>query len=67
MCVSRTELTRDRTPDSIRNGGDKLPASTDAGRNGLVLIDPPAAEERKEAAGRMSEVCDDRNSSSGAD
>ena len=49
----------DRLADSlgfIMNNQDQFTRPADAGRNGLVLIDPPAADERQEAATWMNQI-----------
>jgi len=40
----------------IMNNQDQFTRPADAGRNGLVLIDPPAADERQEAATWMNQI-----------
>jgi hypothetical protein len=40
----------------IMNNQDRFTRPADAGRNGLVLIDPPAIDERQEAATWMNQV-----------
>ena len=49
----------DKLADSlsfIMNNQDRFTRPADAGRNGLVLIDPPAIDERQEAATWMNQV-----------
>ena len=61
----------DRLADSlgfIMNNQDQFTRPADAGRHGLVLIDPPAADERQEAAIWMNQVRgSDANFASAAD
>jgi hypothetical protein len=52
----------------IMENQDQFTRPADGGRNGLVLIDPPGADERQEAATWMNQVRgSDTNFASAAD
>ncbi|HEU0008031.1 MAG TPA: hypothetical protein VFS12_18755 [Terriglobia bacterium] len=61
----------DKLADSlgfIMRNQDQFTRPADAGRNGLVLIDPPVVDERREAATWMNQVrASDTNFASAAD